>query len=89
MEVEVPGMVGVVRVASRIVADDSLSISKMHSVGLVTISNPVSTSVQNNYTVRSVEFETNYNLIRLAIPDLDLCELSRWLANFKGSPVAA
>jgi len=61
----------------------------MHTVGFVTISNPVSTSLQNNYTVLSVELETNYNLIRLAIPDLNYCELSRWLADLKESPVAA
>ena len=56
MEVAVDGMGGVGD--SRFVADDSLSILKVHCVGLVTFSNPVISSLQNNCTVLVVELET-------------------------------
>ncbi len=48
LEIEVKGKGGV---ASRFVANDSLSILKMHRVGLITISNPVHSSLQNKCTV--------------------------------------
>ena len=59
MEVAVGGRIEPARTSSRFVADDSLSISKMYSVGLVTISNPVKSSPQNNSTVLRIELETN------------------------------
>ncbi len=75
-------------VACRFVADDSLSILQMHRVGLVTtISDPVLSSLQNNCTVFGVEPETIKHCIVWVIPDLDLLELSLWLADFTGGPV--
>ena len=53
-------MKGKIGVASRFIADDSLSILQMHHVGLeITISNPVIFSLQNNCTVLAIELETN------------------------------
>ncbi len=52
------GTIRVVGVGSRFEADDSLSISKMHRVGLITISDPVPSSLELNCTVLGVEFET-------------------------------
>ncbi len=81
-------MVGRSGVASRSVADDSLSISQMHSVGLaIRIINPVPSSLKQNCTVFAIELETKKPLIKYAIPDLDLLELCLWLADFKGGPV--
>ncbi len=54
-------------------------------MGLVT--KPTFSSLQNNCTVLGVEFETKKMLITLAIPDLDLTDLSLWLAALKAGPV--
>ena len=86
LEVVVAGSRGV---ASRFVADDSLSILKKHRVGFTTISNPVPSSLQNNCTVLGVENETQELLILYVIPGLDLFKLNLWLADLKGGPVVA
>ncbi len=53
------GFIGVVWVASRFVADDSLSILKMHRVGLVKlIVNPFMSGLQNDCTILVVELKT-------------------------------
>ncbi len=74
---------------SRLVADDSLTIHKKHSVGLVTPVSPVKSSLQDNFTVLTVEFETTNTLIltALVIPDLDLGNLNLWLFYLKESPI--
>ncbi len=88
LEVKVPGMIGIVGVGARFVADDSLAIRKMHRVGLLTtISIPVPSSMLNNCTVLGVENETQEFLILYVIPDLDLFNLNLWLADFIGPPV--
>ena len=51
-------MVGKYEAATRFVADDSLSILKIHSVGLVTIINPVHLSLQNKFAVLGVKLQT-------------------------------
>ncbi len=56
LEIEVQGTIGVGD--SRLVADDSLSILKMHRVGLATTSSPVKSSLKNNCTVLGLELET-------------------------------
>ncbi len=46
LDVEVEGTIGVVGVASRFEADDSLAINQMDSVGLaITVPNPVKSSL--------------------------------------------
>jgi hypothetical protein len=53
----VVGLVVQFGVTSWFVADDSLSILKMHRVGLaITITNPVISSLENNCTIFTVEF---------------------------------
>ena len=81
---------------SRLVADDSLSLLQIHRVGLETTSmslmrptSPVKSRLQNNCTVLGIEFEAIKRLIPFAIPDLDLLQLSLWLADLKGGPVVA
>ena len=54
-----PRSLGVVGAGSRFEAEDSLSILEMYRVGLLTSSNPVILSLQNNCTVLGEEFETN------------------------------
>ncbi len=50
---------GIIAVGYRFVADDSLSILKMHCVRFViTISKPVESSLQLNCTVLGVELQT-------------------------------
>ena len=77
-------------VATRFVADDSLTILKMHRKGLaITINNPVKSSLQNNCTVLGVEFETLKTEGFFAIPYLNLVNLSLWLVDLKAAPVPA
>ena len=56
-------------------------------MGLVTFSNPVISSRQNNCTVLGLELETYQHLIFMIIPDLDLVNLSLWLVDFNAVPV--
>ncbi len=56
LEVSVVGKV--VSEATRFVADDSLSVLKMHRVGHPIIINPVIASLQNNCTVLRIELQT-------------------------------
>ena len=80
-------MIEAVGIGSRSVTDDSLSVRKMHRVGLAPIkSGPVPSSLQNNCTVLGVELETSKSMIAWIVPDLDLLELSLLLADFKGGP---
>ncbi len=51
------GMTGVAELRSRFVADDSLSVSKMHRADPGMIRNP-SSILQNNCTVLAIELET-------------------------------
>ncbi len=74
-------------VGSQFVVDDSLAILEIHRVGLVFMSNPVETSLKNNYTGLSIELETYYHLIFRIIPHLDLADLSLWLADLDAGPV--
>ncbi len=89
LEVVVEGIPVVYGVASRSVADYSLSLLKVHRAGLVTLSNPVRSSLKNNCTVLGVELQINYLLIIFVVADLDLFELHLWLADLKGGPVVA
>ncbi len=83
-----PGTIG--GMASRFVADDSLAIRKMHRVGhAIATSNPVYSSLQNNCAVFVVELETQKLFKVWVVPDLDLLELSLWLADFKRGPIVA
>jgi hypothetical protein len=59
LEVEVPGTIGVVGIASRFVADNLLSISQIHRVCLLTKEKPSPSSLHNNFTVLGVELQTN------------------------------
>jgi hypothetical protein len=53
-------VLGLFEEAKRSVADDSLSISQVHCVGLETTNmNPVRSSLQHNRTVLGVELQTN------------------------------
>ena len=61
----------------------------MHRVGKDIIPNfsiPVWSNLQNNCTVTGVELQTGKQ-VRIDITDLDLWELSYWLAEFMGGPV--
>ncbi len=55
LEVVMPGMIGQVDAGFRFVANYSLSIFKMHGVGLASVSNPVPSSLQNKCTVLLIE----------------------------------
>ncbi len=82
------GKIGVVGVsAARFVTDNALSVLQVHCVGLGTTPAPASSSLQNNCAVLGVEFETLKMLITLAIPDLNLTDLSLWLAALNAGPV--
>ncbi len=60
LEVEVREKIEVLGAASRFIADDSLSFSKMHRLGLViTNGNPVKSSLQNNCTISAIKLETS------------------------------
>jgi hypothetical protein len=59
----------------------------MHRVGLITTSNPVISSLKNNYTVFVVEFETDHYTTACAVTDLDLLDLSLLLLYLKALPV--
>ncbi len=60
LEVVVHGKSGA---ACRLVADDSLAISQIHRVGLVTLSLPVIASLQHNCPVLGVELQTAHSSI--------------------------
>ena len=74
------GIIGPVGVGSRFKADDSLSILKMHRVGLVTKSLPIKSSLQSDCPVFGVKFETIQLLSNWVITDLDFFNLSLPLA---------
>ncbi len=72
-------------VGSGFVADDPISILEIYRVGLpiIIISNPVIPSLQNNCTVLGVESQATQTLVIWRIPDLNLANLSLWLADLK------
>ncbi len=82
------GISGIRGTTSRFVAEDSFSIRKIHRVGLETFVNPVLSSLKHNCTVLAIELQTfQCVIILLVIPDLDLFDLSLWLAALKAGPV--
>ena len=80
LKIEVVGIIGKCGVYSRFEADDTLSILKMHRMGLVTKSLPIKSSLQRDSTVFGVKFETIQLLSNWVIPDLDFFNLSLRLA---------
>jgi hypothetical protein len=59
LEIAVVGYIRVAGKFSRFEADDSLSIFQIHRVGLAPIlSKTIKSSLQNNYTVLGVEFQS-------------------------------
>ena len=59
----------------------------MHREEVVIRIIPFKSSLQNNYTVLGIEFETKQRSNAWVIPDLDLFDLSLWLADLDAAPV--
>ena len=79
-----PSIVGVVGVGCRSVPNNSLSIFKMDRVGLVTIFNPIESSLHNDSVVLVVKFQTLKHKIVWVIANLNLINLGH---NLKATPV--